>query len=78
MQALAGRVAGGPDPERPGVVHRLDRDTSGLLVFARSERVHAALQAALRAREITREYLALVDGPAAGAARHDRRAAGPR
>ena len=61
MQALAGRVAGGP-PERPGVVHRLDRDTSGLLLFARSERVHAALQAALRAREITREYLALVEG----------------
>ena len=62
VQALAGRVAGGPDPERPGVVHRLDRDTSGLLVFARSDRVHAALQAALRAREITREYLALVEG----------------
>jgi 23S rRNA pseudouridine1911/1915/1917 synthase len=61
VQALAGRVAGGP-PERPGVVHRLDRDTSGLLLFARSERVHAALQAALRAREITREYLALVEG----------------
>jgi 23S rRNA pseudouridine1911/1915/1917 synthase len=66
VQALAGRVAGGPDPERPGVVHRLDRDTSGLLVLARSEAVHAALQAALREREITREYLALVEGrPAA-------------
>ncbi|HET6548697.1 MAG TPA: RluA family pseudouridine synthase [Solirubrobacter sp.] len=62
VQALAGRVAGGPDPTRPGVVHRLDRDTSGLLVFARSEGVHAALQAALRAREITREYVALVEG----------------
>jgi 23S rRNA pseudouridine1911/1915/1917 synthase len=62
VQALAGRVAGGPDPERPGVVHRLDRDTSGVLVLARSEAVHAALQAALRRREITREYLALVEG----------------
>ena len=62
VQALAGRVAGGPDPLRPGVVHRLDRDTSGLLVFARSEEVHAALQQALRERRITREYLALVDG----------------
>ena len=61
VQALAGRVAGGP-PERAGVVHRLDRDTSGLLLFARSEAVLAALQAALRAREITREYLALVEG----------------
>ena len=66
VQALAGRVAGGPDRERPGVVHRLDRDTSGLLVLARSEPVHAALQAALRERGIVREYLALVEGrPAA-------------
>jgi 23S rRNA pseudouridine1911/1915/1917 synthase len=66
VQALAGRVAGGEDPERPGVVHRLDRDTSGLLVLARCERAHAALQAALQAREIDREYLALVEGrPAA-------------
>ena len=62
VQALEGRVAGGPDPERPGVVHRLDRDTSGLLVLARSEAVHAALQAALRERRVTREYLALVEG----------------
>jgi len=62
VQALAGRVAGGEDPERPGVVHRLDRDTSGLLLLARSDDVHAALQAALRAREVEREYLALVDG----------------
>jgi 23S rRNA pseudouridine1911/1915/1917 synthase len=66
VQALAGRVAGGPDPERPGVVHRLDRDTSGLLVLARSEPVHAALSRALRERTLIREYLALVEGrPAA-------------
>ena len=66
VQALEGRVAGGEDPERPGVVHRLDRDTSGLLLLARTERVHAALQAMLAAREITRMYLVLVDGrPAA-------------
>ncbi len=62
MQALEGRVAGGPDPLRPGVVHRLDKDTSGLLLLARDEATHAALQAALREREITREYLALVEG----------------
>jgi 23S rRNA pseudouridine1911/1915/1917 synthase len=62
VQALAGRVAGGDDPERPGVVHRLDRDTSGLLLLARSDEIHAGLQAALRAREIERAYLALVDG----------------
>lgn len=60
-QALAGRVAGG-DEDRPGIVHRLDRDTSGLLVVARSEEAHRTLKAALQAREITREYLALVDG----------------
>ena len=62
VQALAGRVAGGEDPERPGVVHRLDRDTSGLLVLARSEEAHARLKALMQARAITREYLALVDG----------------
>jgi 23S rRNA pseudouridine1911/1915/1917 synthase len=62
VQALAGRVAGGDDPERPGVVHRLDRDTSGLLVLAKGDTSHAALQDAIRHREVTREYLALVKG----------------
>jgi 23S rRNA pseudouridine1911/1915/1917 synthase len=61
-EALARRVAGGTDPERQGIVHRLDRDTSGLLVVARTEEAHAALQRMLRRREITREYLALVAG----------------
>ncbi len=61
-QALAGRAAGGPDPERAGIVHRLDRDTSGLLVVARSEPVHAALKRLLAGRELVREYLALVEG----------------
>ncbi|MBV9212764.1 MAG: RluA family pseudouridine synthase [Actinobacteria bacterium] len=60
--ALAGRAAGGADPWRPGIVHRLDRDTSGLLIVAKSDRVHRALQDQLRRREITREYLALVEG----------------
>jgi 23S rRNA pseudouridine1911/1915/1917 synthase len=67
-QALAGRAAGGDDPNRAGIVHRLDRDTSGLLVVARSDSVHAALKAMLKDRRITREYLALVEGrPAARA-----------
>jgi 23S rRNA pseudouridine1911/1915/1917 synthase len=61
-QALAGVAAGGEDTARAGIVHRLDRDTSGLLVVARSEAVHRALRAALQARAITREYLALVEG----------------
>jgi 23S rRNA pseudouridine1911/1915/1917 synthase len=66
VQALEGRVAGGDDPRRPGIVHRLDRDTSGLLVVARTEEAHAALKDMLRRREVTREYLGLVEGrPAA-------------
>ena len=68
VQALGGRVAGGDDPRRPGIVHRLDRDTSGLLVVARTEEAHSALKDMLRRRELTREYLALVEGrPAARA-----------
>jgi 23S rRNA pseudouridine1911/1915/1917 synthase len=61
-QALAGRVAGGPDPTRAGIVHRLDRDTSGLLVVARSAETHRALQRLIRAGEVRREYLTLVEG----------------
>jgi len=60
-QLLEVSAAGG-DPERAGIVHRLDRDTSGLLVVARSQHAHKLLQAALARREITREYLALVRG----------------
>ncbi|HEU0248257.1 MAG TPA: RluA family pseudouridine synthase [Gaiellaceae bacterium] len=53
---------GGDDPERPGIVHRLDRDTSGLLVATRSERAYAGLRDAIRRREVERRYLALVRG----------------
>jgi 23S rRNA pseudouridine1911/1915/1917 synthase len=60
-ELLAGRVAGGPS-ERPGIVHRLDRETSGLLVVARTEAAHRALKAELEARGIEREYVTLVDG----------------
>lgn len=60
-QLLAGTAAGG-EPERAGIVHRLDRDTSGLLVVAASEDAHRLLQAALRKRLVEREYLALVEG----------------
>jgi 23S rRNA pseudouridine1911/1915/1917 synthase len=47
---------------RPGIVHRLDRDTSGLLVVARDDRTLARLQSMLRRRRITRSYVALVRG----------------
>jgi len=54
-------LAGGP-AERPGIVHRLDRDTSGLLVVTRSEEAHRRMQALVRKRALEREYLALVRG----------------
>jgi 23S rRNA pseudouridine1911/1915/1917 synthase len=54
--------AKGGEEDRPGIVHRLDRDTSGLLVVARSEEAYEALQELVRRRELTREYLALVVG----------------
>jgi 23S rRNA pseudouridine1911/1915/1917 synthase len=63
VHGLLGRaVAGGEEAERPGIVHRLDRDTSGLLVVARSDEAHRRLQRLLRRRELVREYLALVRG----------------
>jgi 23S rRNA pseudouridine1911/1915/1917 synthase len=62
VQALAGRAAGGEEPWRAGIVHRLDRDTSGLLAVAKSDPVHRALKALLAERRLRREYLALVDG----------------
>lgn len=50
------------DPTRPGIVHRLDRDTSGLLVVARSRHGHDALVSDLASRTVDRRYLALVHG----------------
>jgi 23S rRNA pseudouridine1911/1915/1917 synthase len=58
---LAHDVAGGDD-ERPGIVHRLDRDTSGLMVVARSEEAYGRLQSLIRRRGLERHYLALVVG----------------
>ena len=60
-QALAGRAGGGP-AGRAGLVHRLDRDTSGLLLVTKSDPVHAALSDALLRRAVRREYVALVEG----------------
>jgi 23S rRNA pseudouridine1911/1915/1917 synthase len=61
VDALRGRIAGG-DPERPGIVHRLDRDTSGLMVVARSDEVYDRLTRSIRERAVDRRYLALVQG----------------
>ncbi|MGI8929231.1 MAG: RluA family pseudouridine synthase [Candidatus Limnocylindrales bacterium] len=57
--AAYGNVAG---DERPGIVHRLDRDTSGLIVIARNDKAQAALMAQLKARRVNKTYLALVQG----------------
>jgi 23S rRNA pseudouridine1911/1915/1917 synthase len=61
VDALAGKLGGG-DPERPGIVHRLDRDTSGLMAAARSDEAFARLSQLVRERALERTYLALVRG----------------
>ena len=50
---------------RPGIVHRLDRDTSGLLMVAKNDKAQASLMAQLKAREVKKTYLALVQGSVA-------------
>jgi 23S rRNA pseudouridine1911/1915/1917 synthase len=57
-----GERTGGGEAGRRGIVHRLDKDTSGLMVVARSEEAHAALSRQIKAREVVREYVALVEG----------------
>ena len=55
-------LAGVGDALRPGLVHRLDKDTSGLLVVAKNDRAYASLVAQWKARTIARRYVALVEG----------------
>jgi 23S rRNA pseudouridine1911/1915/1917 synthase len=62
VHGLLGRLAGGEDQERPGIVHRLDRDTSGLMVVAVTPEAHRGLQNAVRRHGLERHYLALVRG----------------
>jgi 23S rRNA pseudouridine1911/1915/1917 synthase len=62
VQMLEGTVSGGDEDWRAGLVHRLDRDTSGLLVLAKTAAAHASLKRQLEARTVERRYLALVDG----------------
>src|SRR5262249_44270060 len=69
VNALAGRLAPASGPEspdanalRPGIVHRLDKDTSGLMVVARTEAAHTALAAQMKAHRTVKRYLALVEG----------------
>ena len=63
VNALLGRgIAGGGDLDRPGIVHRLDRDTSGLMVVAKGEPAYARLVAIMAGREVRRGYRAVVVG----------------
>jgi 23S rRNA pseudouridine1911/1915/1917 synthase len=55
-------IAGGGEGGRSGIVHRLDKDTSGLMLVARNEEAHRALSRMVKAREVVREYTALVEG----------------
>jgi 23S rRNA pseudouridine1911/1915/1917 synthase len=63
VNALLGRgIAGGEDPSRPGVVHRLDRDTSGLMVLSKGEPAYSRLVAEMGGRRVRRVYRAVVVG----------------
>jgi 23S rRNA pseudouridine1911/1915/1917 synthase len=73
VNALLGRAGpttygGIAGVKRPGIVHRLDRDTSGLLAVAKTDRAQASLMAQLKARRVKKTYLALVHGAVAAAA----------
>jgi 23S rRNA pseudouridine1911/1915/1917 synthase len=62
LVGLLGELAAGGEGDRPGIVHRLDKDTSGLMIVARTDESHRALAAQIKDREVRREYLALVEG----------------
>ena len=62
VDELGPLLGGGEDPVRPGIVHRLDRDTSGLMIIARGDEAHRRLAAMIKARDVSRAYQALVEG----------------
>lgn len=62
LLAHCGALSGAGGPARPGVVHRLDRETSGVLVAARTDAAHRALSRQFAERTVRKEYLALVHG----------------
>ncbi len=62
VDQLGELLGGGEDPQRPGIVHRLDKDTSGLMIVARTDPALRALQEQVRRREVERAYLALAEG----------------
>jgi 23S rRNA pseudouridine1911/1915/1917 synthase len=65
VNALLGRgqaLSGGGDPLRPGIVHRLDKETSGIMLVAKNDFAHAKLAEAFRTRAVKKTYIALVQG----------------
>ena len=78
LVSVLGEMLGGGEPERPGIVHRLDRDTSGLMIVARQERSHAELSKAIHDHLVRPRVPGSARGPPAIAQGHDRRPAGPR
>jgi 23S rRNA pseudouridine1911/1915/1917 synthase len=59
---MLGDILGGGEAARPGIVHRLDKDTSGLMLVARNDESQRELARMIKAREVSREYTALVEG----------------
>jgi 23S rRNA pseudouridine1911/1915/1917 synthase len=62
LHHFGGNLSGVGGEKRPGIVHRIDKDTSGLLVVAKSDRAHHGLAAQFEAHSVNRRYLALVHG----------------
>jgi 23S rRNA pseudouridine1911/1915/1917 synthase len=62
LVSVLGDLLGGGEDARPGIVHRLDRDTSGLMIVARDDEAHRRLSAMIKDRVVARTYLALVEG----------------
>jgi 23S rRNA pseudouridine1911/1915/1917 synthase len=62
LHHFGGKLSGVGGEKRPGIVHRIDKDTSGLLVVAKSDRAHHGLAAQFEAHDVNRRYLALVHG----------------
>jgi len=67
LLARGDRYGGIAGVARPGIVHRLDRDTSGLLIVAKNDAAQASVMAQLKARRVRKTYLALVQGPVSAA-----------
>ena len=62
VNALLGKFSLSNDAIRPGIVHRIDKDTSGLLVVAKDDKTHFLLSEMIKKKEVERLYLAIVDG----------------